>query len=56
MGRARRCGLFSGSGPPAFTAIAICLPILVNVRAILPHLFSLVAFLYSNALPIGLYF
>ena len=26
---ARNVGLFSGSGPPAFTAIAICLPNLV---------------------------
>ena len=39
---ARRVGLFSGSGPPAFTATAICLP---N--------FNFVAFLYSKALPIG---
>jgi len=39
-----------------FTAIAICLPSLVNVLAMWPHLFSLAAFLYSNALPIGLYF
>ena len=49
-------GLFSGSGPPAFTAIAICLPNLVNVLAMWPHLFSFVALRYSNALPIGIKF
>ena len=47
---------YEGYGPPAFTAIAICLPSLVKVLAMWPHLFSLAAFLYSNALPIGLYF
>src|SRR5690606_12253849 len=45
-------GLDSGSGPPAFTANAISLPILENVLAILSHLAILEAFLYSNALPI----
>ena len=49
---ARNAGLFSGSGPPAFTAMAICLPILVKVFAMCPHLFSFVALRYSNALPI----
>jgi hypothetical protein len=49
---ARSAGLFSGSGPPAFTAIAICLPIFVNVLAMWPHRFSFVALRYSNALPI----
>ena len=29
----RKEGLFSGSGPPAFTAMAICLPRRVNVLA-----------------------
>jgi hypothetical protein len=48
----RNAGLFSGSGPPALTAIAICLPRRVKVFAMWPHLFNLVAFLYSNALPI----
>lgn len=52
----RSVGLFSGSGPPALTAIAICLPSLVNVLAMWPHLFSLAAFLYSKALPIGFVF
>ena len=45
-------GLFSGSGPPDFTAIAICLPNFVNTRAMCPHRLSFVALRYSNALPI----
>ena len=32
----------------AFTAIAICLPSLVNVLAMWPHLFSLAAALNQN--------
>jgi hypothetical protein len=53
---ARSAGLFSGYGPPAFTAMAICLPIFVNVLAMWPHRFSFVALRYSNALPISIYF
>ena len=54
--KARSVGLFSGSGPPAFTAIAICLPNFVNTRAMCPHRFSFVALRYSNALPIFILF
>ena len=42
-----------GSGPPAFTAIVISLPILVNVRDMLPQRFSFLALRYSKALPIN---
>jgi hypothetical protein len=45
-------GLFSGSGPLAFTAIAMSLPYLVNVLAILSQRFSLRSRRNSNALPI----
>ena len=50
----RSVGFVSGSGPPAFTAIAICLPRRVNVFAMCPQRFNFAALRYSNALPIGL--
>src|SRR5690554_3667036 len=50
----RKRGLVSGSGPLSRTAMVICLPSFVKTRAILPHRFILVAFLYSNALPISI--
>lgn len=52
----RNVGLFLlGSGPPAFTAMAICLPSLVNVLAMCPTVSTLRLFLYSMFLPISLY-
>ena len=50
--RMRRRVLPEGSEPPAFTAISISLPSLVNVRAMCPQRFILRALRYSNALPI----
>ena len=52
----RSVGLFSGSGPPALTAMAICLPRRVKVLAMWPHLFIFAALRYSNARPILLYY
>ena len=52
----RSVGLFSGSGPPAFTAMAICLPRRVKVLAMWPHLFIFAALRYSNARPILLFY
>src|SRR4051812_12468620 len=44
--------LVPGSGPPAFTAMAISLPIRVNCLAILSQRANIEAFLTSKILPI----
>jgi hypothetical protein len=49
----RSAGLLSGSGPDAFTAMAISLPIHENAFAILSQRANMVDFLTSNILPIG---
>ena len=54
--RIRKRTLAVGSGPPDLTAISISLPILVKVRAMLPHRFSLRALRYSNARPMTVIF
>src|SRR3954468_13631227 len=48
----RRAGLVLGSGPPAFTAMAISFPTRVNCFAIRSHRANIVDFLTSNMRPI----
>src|SRR5690348_10486823 len=48
----RKAELVLGSGPPAFTAMAISFPIRVNCFAILSQRANMVAFLTSNMRPI----
>jgi hypothetical protein len=51
----RKAAFDPGSGPPAFTAIAISFPIRVNCFAIRSHLANIEALRTSNILPICIY-
>src|SRR5262252_940052 len=49
----RRAGLLSGLGPPAFTAMAMSLPMRVNAFAILSHRLNMVALRVSKMRPMA---